>query len=425
VTAAPDQTPHSTPHRPIAVPPAVAVAVATYVAAALWINGGTIFSRSLFDYYSLLMDAVAHGHLWITGIQRLDDLATFHERTYIYWGPAPLLLIGPFYLAGHGWQQDVAYTLVIGCANLVVFAWMLREAGRALGRELSAGAAALTILLFAWATPNFYLSVQGRIWHTNQISATFFCLVSLAFLFRFLDRLRFRDLVLAAMAFNLAWITRMTYLAIGPIFLYAAWHARARRRPLGVRAIAVPAVVGAVAIAGWCAYNYARFGSVTETGYSYMNHSTRFLKGVRTHTMWGLQYLGYNAYYYFAHVPIDWASRRLAFDVEGNSILCLYPWTLLVAGVPFVWRTVPPAARPLLWVVTGIAAFQLAAELTFYSTGWTHLGARYFLDSVPLLFVMLVPVIRRTPGLLLGAAVLVGLVLNVLGMASFYGVSLP
>jgi cytochrome c-type biogenesis protein CcmH/NrfF len=38
------------------------------------------------------------------------------------------------------------------------------------------------------------------------------------------------------------------------------------------------------------------------------------------------------------------------FDEEGTSILWMYPWTVLVCGLPLVWRRVARESRPLLWV---------------------------------------------------------------------------
>jgi hypothetical protein len=400
----------------------------SYVVVSLRMNDGTLFKPSSVDYYTRLMASIAQGHVWIPSDARYFDLVEFQGRAYLYWGLSPLLLIAPFYFFGHGLQSDVAYTLALGLANVAAFSWMIREAAKTLQVTVRASVFGWMTLLFAFASPNYYLSMQGRIWHTNQIAATFYCLLSLGFTFRFIaghdSRRRFIDVVLAAVCFSLAWDARMTFLAIGPLLGYAVFTAWREDRPVGLKALALVTGVTLLTIGSWASYNYARFGILTETGYTFMHHAPRFQESVRTGTLWSLKYLGTNWRYYVRHAPFDLKRWRLRFDPEGNSILCLYPWTLLVPAVPFVWRRVGRGSRPLLAVAIGVASVQFAAELTFYSTGWAQMGARYFLDSVPVLFVLLLPVFQRTPVFVLGVGVVIGAVLNTLGMSRFYGVPL-
>jgi hypothetical protein len=232
------------------------------------------------------------------------------------------------------------------------------------------------------------------------------------------------DIALGAIFFSLAWDARMTLLATGPVLPYAVFHVWRRDRVLGLKALALAAAVGVVAIGGWGWYNYARFGRVTETGYTYTHHQPRFVEGVRTGTLWSWRYLRHNWQYYIQQSPFDAETGLLEFDEEGNSILWMYPWTVLVAGLPLVWRRVARESRPLLWVVLGVAIIQFTAELTFYSTGYTQVGARYFLDSVPVLFVLLLPVFAKTSHVVLAIGVFIGLLLNVAGMSRFYDVPL-
>jgi hypothetical protein len=428
-----DCTAHGRPHRGTAGRAAAASILAgmialSYVVVSLQMNGGTLFKASSVDYYTKLLGSIRHGHLWIPNDTSYFDLVEFQGRAYLYWGLSPLLLIAPFYSLGHGFQFDVAYTLVLGLANVAAFSWMIREAARALGLTVATPVLACMVLLFAFASPNYYLSVQGRIWHTNQVAATFYCLLSLGFTFRFIARRDARrwfwDVALAAVCFSLAWDARMTFLAIGPLLGYAVFSAWRGDRPVGVKASALVAGVTLVMIVSWASYNYIRFASLTETGYTFMHHAPRFQESVRTGALWSLKYLGHNWHYYVRHAPFDPTRLRLRFDPEGNSILCLYPWTLLVLAIPFVWRRVARSSKPLLAVAIGVASVQFAAELTFYSTGWAQLGARYFLDSVPVLFVLLLPVFQRTSIFVLGAGVVIGGVLNTLGMSRFYGAPL-
>jgi hypothetical protein len=398
---------------------AAGIGVTGYVLTSWWL-GGTIFRPSRYDYYTLLMDAVADGHLWITPGQRSPDLVTFEARNYMYWGPTPLLFVAPFFLIRNGLQHDVAYTLAAGSVNIVVFLLMMREAARSLGVTLTAQRAGLVALLFAFASPQFYLSMQGRIWHTNQVIATLYFLLFLWCFFRFVNRVTLVDLTLAVFFFNLTWVARMSYLATAPLLVYAAWHAWRQNPALAIRGVALSLSLSALTVAGWAAYNHARFGTFTETGYSYMNHARRFQEGVRTGALWHVRYIPHNSYHYFARVPMSVSKREFVLDVEGSSIFCFYPWTTLAVALPLFWKRIARPARPLMWFVVGVASVQMVSLLSFFSTGWTQVGARYFLDAVPLLFVSLLPVFEPAPRLLLILFALAGGVLSLAGMMIFY-----
>ncbi|MFO7691762.1 MAG: hypothetical protein R6V57_01630 [Vicinamibacterales bacterium] len=418
-----DALPDNARRRNAWIPAVLVLSACAYVGVAMWINGGTIFRRSLFDYYSLLADAVAHGRLWLEGSLRTDDLAVYQGRVYMYWGVSPLAAVAVFHAIGHGFQLDVAYTVLLGVANIALFAWMVREAGRALQVDLPPVTRAVVVLLFAFASPNFYLSMQGRIWHTNQIIATGYFLAFLGFFFRFVHRGRTLDFVIGAVFFHAAWVARMTYGVAGLLLLYPlqSWT---RNRSQALVCLAAAAGLGLAAVAGWAAYNYVRFAQLTETGYSYMAHSTRFVAGVRSRALWSTEYLPHNVHYYVFNLPIDWVTGRFKLDLEGNSVLCFYPWTALVPGLTVAWRRVAGQQRPLVWCLSVVSAIQVAALLTFYATGWTQVGARYFLDATPILFVLLLPVLSRVPTAALLALATGGAALNLAGMLDFYAIPL-
>jgi len=53
--------------------------------------------------------------------------------------------------------------------------WRTRRSWASPAWPISESALALITSLFAFVSPNFYLAMQGRVWHTNQISATLYC----------------------------------------------------------------------------------------------------------------------------------------------------------------------------------------------------------------------------------------------------------
>jgi hypothetical protein len=399
---------------------AVVLGVLTYIAFADRLSA-SILSSTPFDYYTLQTEAFLNGRLAVTPRRPSPDLVVYEGESYIYWGPSAVLFILPFVLAGHGLQHDVAYTLVAGCANVAVFALVAREAASYCLIRLKAVSAMAFVLLFALASPNFYLSLQGRIWHTSQVVSTLYFLMFLWFFFRQLNRPTAGGFAAGMLFFNLAWVARMTLAAAAPLaamLILSVWR---RNRALALRCAAIAVATLGVSVLAWGAFNHARFGRFTETGYSHMQHARRFVPAARAGTLWHVRHIPRNSYYYFVNLPIDRTSRAFTIDLEGNSVFAFYPWTLLVAALPLAWPAVGRGRRLLMAGVVTVGGLQVLALLTFFATGWTQLGARYFLDAVPLLLVSLLPVVARLRPMVLVALLGAGMAMNVAGMSQFYG----
>src|SRR5579872_4330779 len=79
------------------------------------------------DYYNYLLDAFFLGRINITNPPSLLDVSFFENKIYLYWGPAPVLLILPFYLLFHLQASDVLYTAIGGTVNVALFYGVMQE----------------------------------------------------------------------------------------------------------------------------------------------------------------------------------------------------------------------------------------------------------------------------------------------------------
>src|SRR5437879_7980822 len=70
-----------------------------------------IFAPTWENYYTYLLDAFLHGHTNVTSSNNFD-LSEFENRWYFYAGPAPVLLVFPFYLLFHTQASDMLYTII-------------------------------------------------------------------------------------------------------------------------------------------------------------------------------------------------------------------------------------------------------------------------------------------------------------------------
>ena len=76
-----------------------------------------IFATTTRNYYIYLLDAFFHGRVDVTP-PATYDLSLFEGRWYLYWGPAPVLFVLPFYLLSHLQASDVVFTMMGGIINV-------------------------------------------------------------------------------------------------------------------------------------------------------------------------------------------------------------------------------------------------------------------------------------------------------------------
>ena len=205
---------------------------------------------------------------------RLWDASLYHGKYYLYYGPAPaLLLMLPLRLAT-GWMVPqwlaVALFSCAGIAGLALLAWEIRN-------RFFPGAPSwlLGVTIFT-ATTATWIPVTIRwpsVWSLPVVSACACLWWTLYFLWRF--HLQGRTApwaVLSGLGLGFLLASRATYLFAAAGLL--GFHLLPRSdpaRPEGgrLRGLLVAGALAAAAGAALLAYNYARFGSIAEFGQSY------------------------------------------------------------------------------------------------------------------------------------------------------------
>ena len=242
--------------------------------------------------------------------QRYHDVTYFQGRYYLYFGPAPaLVLLAPWKaLTGHHLPQNLAVAL---------FAWGMAAAGvgllLTLRRRYFAGTPSWVAVCGAGAVVfGGLLPVLLRrpVYYELAIaSAGFFGMVALLLLERAVaaPARSGRWLAGASLAFGLAIASRPDFVcgagaALG-VYLWSRWRREGPAAwPRLARAAAAATVpVGVIGLA-LLAYNFARFGRWTEFGTHYM-----LAGGNQNQTgMFNLGFVPVNLYYYLL-APAEWS----------------------------------------------------------------------------------------------------------------------
>jgi hypothetical protein len=376
----------------------------------------TLANASPTPYYNYLIDALLDGRLNLIS-PNVFDLSLYDGKWYMYWGPAPVLFIFPFYLLlGGVAAPDTLYTLIAGVGNVGLFYYVIEEFVTYLRLEASVWHKTLVVLSFAFASPNLLNALMGQVWFTNQTIAVFYLLVGYIFYFKFLNRAdRLRLFLLAVLFFNLAWFSRNSLVFQGLLLFYPLTIAYERNRTLFKQM-----VVGGLAITltflfviGF--YNYARFDSAFESGHRYHKGAERYMQTMDRR--FSVENIPHNITYYFLnHLAVNVEREPyMQIDYEGNSVFSVYPLSIL-----FLWICQRAYLKNrFILLQLSVIALTMGLFLVFFATGWGQFGLRYLLDITPLAFLLTLVILREIPLFVQILILTYGIAVNVIGVTTF------
>jgi hypothetical protein len=367
------------------------------------------------DFFYLARSFV-EGRVWLDAAARAHvgpwDVLEVGGRYYVPFAPFPAILFMPLALVFDpvvldNWEAAINAVLA---ASTLGLCWVLL--GR-IGVPRLVDRFALVVLL-GFSTQLWWVTTRGGVWHTGHIIATGLTLLALIEVWG-----RQRPVVIGLLA-GAAFLTRAPLAFALPFYalmLERRWDVPApatagafvrrlaARWPIREWAVLVLAFGVSVAFFLW--YNYARFGSILESGYG-LAALPEFLQRQRDLGLFSLAHVRMNIDYFLLKVPqrID----EFPFfrpDTLGMSVLITSPGLLLAFFAP--WR------NPRAWWLAGAAIAVLIPTLLYYGGGWLQYGYRYFLDSIPFVVALCAMAVAKRGALsgfwklVIGFGVLVGL----------------
>ncbi len=357
--------------------------LAGYVAAVMFILDATLgglLNVGRYDFF-YLADSILHGHLWLDVIPAPGtyDWVMYGGHVYVPFQPFPVVLTLPL-VAAFGMPSAAALEPVLNAAlaaSCALAGWALL--GR-LGVANIRDRFALVVLLM-FGTVMWNVTVRGGVWHTSEVLGALIMLLALCEGATASPRPWLLGLLVGAAA-----LSRAPMLFAAPYFIWLLWRTgpesaagqTTRDRVTRVVGFLLPvALFGAIDLV----YNWARFGSVFESGYALASLPPE-LERLREMGLFSLVHLPMNLQYLFLNGPGTWVGLPLLFrpDPYGMSVLITSP--ALLVGL-WAIRT-STAARGL--AAAGLAV--LLPTLLYYGGGWIQLGYRYLLDSIPFWFAL-------------------------------------
>jgi hypothetical protein len=272
-------------------------------------------------YFDELADAFLHGRLHLADPCGTHDLTQYDGRWFVPFPPLPALLMLPFVaVLGVDGMSTLVFVAAMGAVNVALVHLLLRSlVDGSVARLDRAGVHWLTAA-WAFGSVHWYMATQGSVWFTAQICAATFVLAALVL------AVRGRSAWAASMV-AVAMLSRPTLAMIVPAVVALAMHQRAIpwRRAVGL--VAAPV---ATAVAVLAAHNSARFGSVTDFGYTTQNVARELERDLRQRGQFSLSYVKHNMWAAFAAGPTwDPRARASSPNPDGMSILLTTPAVLL------------------------------------------------------------------------------------------------
>jgi hypothetical protein len=332
------------------------------------------FRVSVFDNFVWLADAWLHGKPYLPHFPGdYIDAIPYHGRAYVYQAPLPAVLLLPFVAIWGLNTNETALSIALAGVGIAAAYRVARLIG------LSQWWAALLCAFLLFGTSYAYCAASGDVWFIAHVGAVAFTLLALA------ETLGARAPWRVALWALCATFCRYPMALAFPAYAIALWPQiqAAPRRLAGV------AVVGALFAIPSACYNYVRWGTIADVGFTKFYRIMDVGKEDPT-PPFALKNLAMQLRFYAVEPPrVISTPPYLLAGKFGTALTYTSPALLIALFAPIRERPVQ-----LLWFAAGCCAVP---ALLYYSTGALQLGARHALDVVPFLYALMAYAIRSRP----------------------------
>ncbi len=371
----------------------------------------------IIDHYSYLADAILHGRLYLDGPPPgITDWVYYQGRSYIPFGPFPTLIEMPF-VALFGLNL---HTMTFTFPLTVLSGWLLWRIFAHLG--VVVGIRWWLLLLFFIGSVYSFVIIGEGPWFLAHVATVSLLLAALLLAVRKpLAALGRGEWLAIGLLLGGAFLSRSTA-ALGALFFVVLLLATGRRERWARAAYLWPmAMLGAglgVALLLFCAYNYARFGNVLETGYKLAYLSNPQLDQAISYGLFSPSHIPTNFYYMFLAGFNPYPAPAAA--------MLQFPWfvpsplgtSILLTTPALLYALRPRWNNPLVVACWAAIIPTMLALLCYYAPGQIQFGYRYTLDFMPFVMVLLALAFRNGISRLARALIVAGVCVCLWGNVS-------
>ena len=391
------------------------------------------------SYYDQLATAFRHGQLSLEAqpdpallaltdpykpalrknIPYLLDMSLYRGRYYVYFGPTPALLLVVAKTVLPGTIGDQYLVLAFASGILLAELLFLIRLWQRFFSDISAGIVACSLLVIGLISPFAWLMREANIYNAAILGGQFFFLAGLYAAFDALNKTSISGwrLFLAGVLWAAAVGSRITqilpvgFVTIMILLELIKKYRRPRLASMGIRpllGILLPLALGLAAL-GW--YNWARFGSVFETGLNYQLGGLPLQKWeeLKFSPIYAFQ----NLYNYILNPPKltatfpyivadDGVTKSVVASIELPRAYYAQPIAGMLYSSPFILFAIAPVLflfrsrmgattsdldkRTLEWLTVALSGSFLAQFILLQFFFWA--AERYFGDFMPPLLLL-------------------------------------
>ncbi len=364
-----------------------------------------LFQHTRPDQFIFLARSFSYGRLDVDDMPLIfPDYVLWQGHTYLPPGPFPAILLIPLLPLIDAGLQPGWVSVFFTTANALLLSQILRRIAVAEDNRK------WTLLLFFGGTVYFGVAITIISWYLAHIITTF-CLLLAIYEALTKNRPLFVGLVL-----GLAAMTRLSAIFSLPFFLWMTVDAQtstsSRDRITKLSKLALGLFFPLILL---FAYNYARFGTVLETGYGIDVVGSNIYEQARSHGLFSLVHIPKNLFVLLLQGPLPYPS--LDSPILEFPYLQPSPWGMgvLIASPALVYAFVATLNDRLVkacWLGIG---FVLIPLLTHYATGWVQFGYRYSLDFMPFLILVSARGFRTPASQLMRVLIVTSVLVNLWG----------
>jgi hypothetical protein len=335
------------------------------------------------------------------GIPVLWDATLYNGKYYLYWGPAPALLLTLVKLVYMPEVGDKIITLIFTIALFIFTTLLILELWKTYFSKTPRWTVLLGIAFTALANPILFMLIEARIYEGAIIAGQCFLIGGLYWLCVGFNKSSLLSLSLAGIFFVFAIGSRTTLVPSVALIsvIVLIWAVKTGQTKVWslLLAFGVPLLLGAILYA-W--YNVVRFGSITEFGFRYQLTSYNLYESM-DETYSPVYFLPntykslFNSLEWRTTVPHLFPTRWdgptwLEKDHPKFYLLLAESITGIFIATPFLvfafltnWKN-----KNINWILFSLAGATLGAFITMQ--GFFFTAMRYLLDFTPTLALLAV-----------------------------------
>ena len=374
-------------------------------------SGFIIHQASWFNadkHFSLLAESFVHNDLFLSPYNLPDgDYVDFYGKQYLFFGPLPSIILMPFvFIWGKNFPQITLSITSLVAVYLSIFLLCRKLQFTKIDAFWLAN-------FFVFGTVLYFVGLVNISAYVVQVIGTAFVVLAL------LEYFTKRRWLVIGLLIAAAGATRITLFGMTVFFLSEIIRLRQKLHLRRSFFLLLIPIIFSISMLGL--YNFRRFHSVFDTGYTYnvsvLNNN--FLNNQEG--FFSLKHIPANLYV-LLFMPPEPVIK------DGAEFVLKFPYLKANYFGMAIWFTSPlflylVKARKVPYTMPAIIGiiFLLIPSLIYFGIGISQFGYRYSLDFLPLLFLLLATSFKN--GLPVFAKILItfGIIFDVFYMSNIWG----